>query len=165
MSLFKKAAEKVHAIPVKQFAPGEIVIRENDRAACMFNILSGSVAVYQHYGTPTQKLIATLKKGEYFGEMAVIESQPRNATIVAVDASVVQVISSDDFYQYIRENPDQVALMLQKMGKRIHTANDELLDACETIWEIEQCRAKNEEPGPDLASRIRVYSGRYSKNK
>jgi len=167
MSLFKKQEKQqtpTNVIPKRVFQPGEVVIHEGDHAICMFDIVSGKVGVYRNYGTPTQKEIAVLREGDYFGEMAVIENQPRNATIVVLEKpATVQVISSDSFFDYVRQNPNKIMLMLQNMGRRIHTTNGELRDACETIFEIDQCNERGQEPGRDLSARIKMYSSRYQK--
>ena len=165
MSLFTKKPTK-SALPCRTFEPGEVVIYEGDHAICMFDILKGQVGVYKNYGTPNQKEITILREGDYFGEMAVIENQPRNATIVVLDRpAVIQVISSDDFFEYVRQNPTKIMLMLQNMGRRIHTTNGELRDACETIYEFDQCRLRNLEPGRDLSARIKMYASRFQKMK
>lgn len=164
--LFKKNKEKKYTIPVRNFVVGEIVIHEGDRAVCMFDIQKGRVAVYKNYGKPTQKELAVLKEGDYFGEMAIIENQPRNATIVVLDEpTIIQVITADDFFEYVRQNPTKLMLMLQRMGRRISQSNDELKDACETIAEIDNCQVNGLRPSKDLEARIKMYANRYEKMK
>ncbi|MBQ7276420.1 MAG: cyclic nucleotide-binding domain-containing protein [Bacilli bacterium] len=166
MGLFNKKQGGGGSIPQKTFGPGEVVIYEGDHAICMFDIIKGQVGVYKNYGTPNQKELAILREGDYFGEMAVIENQPRNATIVVLEKpAVIQVISSDDFFEYVRQNPTKIMLMLQRMGKRINSTNGELRDAYETIYDIDQCKLRNLEPGRDLSARIKMYANRYQKMK
>src|SRR3989304_3166117 len=63
----------------------EVIIKENDQAAGFFIISSGKVEVVRGAGTDNPQSLAILGPGDFFGEMALFEGFPRNATVRAVD--------------------------------------------------------------------------------
>jgi CRP-like cAMP-binding protein len=103
--------EVAQMIDIQEFAVGEPIIREGDEGREFFMIESGRVQV------TTKKTgdqpITDLGAGRYFGEVALMREQPRNATITAVEPTVCYVLeraefrriidSSDSFEQEIRK--------------------------------------------------------------
>ena len=67
----------------EEFKPGQTVFEQGDAGDCAYFIHTGEVEVVTGTGAHA-KVVATLHPGQYFGEMALIASQPRNATVRAV---------------------------------------------------------------------------------
>jgi len=65
---------------IREFAPGEIIIREGEPGDCAYFIQEGEVEVVQQRDG-TEVVTATLQPGQYFGEMALLSNQRRNATV------------------------------------------------------------------------------------
>lgn len=91
---------------VISFANGEAVIQEGDRGDELFIVLDGSVEVVRN-----DNRMAELKSGEHFGEMALIRSQPRSATVRSVGNSELMVVRRADFFEILRNEP-QLAVKL-----------------------------------------------------
>lgn len=78
------------------YQPGEIVFQQGEQGDCAYFIQNGQVEVVQtEHGT--EKILATLNEGQYFGEMALITSSPRNATVRAVNATKLAVLGKKNF--------------------------------------------------------------------
>jgi CRP-like cAMP-binding protein len=88
------------------YGDGETVIQEGDRGEELFIVLAGSVEVLRDGNRMTE-----LKPGEHFGEMALIRSQPRSATVRSVGQSELMVIRRSDFFEILR-NEHQLAVKL-----------------------------------------------------
>ncbi len=84
---------------------GHVVIREGDPGDAFYMIYSGRVAVWKKKGFFGKKLLAYLEDGKYFGEMALVTSEPRNATIIAEDACEFFVLYTHDFKDILMANP------------------------------------------------------------
>lgn len=76
----------------RRYAAGETVIREGERGEAFFLISDGAVEVIRG-----DREVASLGQGEFFGEVALISGEPRNATVVATEPLDTYVLASEDF--------------------------------------------------------------------
>ena len=76
----------------RQFLPGEAIIREGDIGEELFLISEGEVEVNR-----TGREVARLGPGDFFGELALMSGNPRNATITALKPVETYVLGADDF--------------------------------------------------------------------
>ena len=105
---------------MKSFQRGEVIFREGDSASCMFDIYWGSVGIYAAYGTGQERLLTELGEGSFFGEMGMIDGEPRSATAVALmDDTRVEEICEEDFADYFRTQPMRILMILRQMARRI----------------------------------------------
>lgn len=113
--LARKVAD--HAL-LLQFMPGQVICQQGDYEETFYILLSGEVEVT----TRTQKeeivLLATLAKGEFFGEMGPLSGQPRTATISAKTRTVVLQISKGPFLEMLRRSPEVKRKIDQKYIER-----------------------------------------------
>jgi serine/threonine protein phosphatase PrpC/CRP-like cAMP-binding protein len=97
---------------VLTYKPGEVVIREGEKGEELFIVLSGQLKV-----TRNGAEVATLPQGAHVGEMALVRSQPRSATVVSDGASELMVIRRQEFFEILRkEHQLAVKLLWQFTG-------------------------------------------------
>ncbi|RME06824.1 MAG: cyclic nucleotide-binding domain-containing protein [Deltaproteobacteria bacterium] len=89
------------------------IIREDDMGDSLFLILDGSVRVYKTELSKEEEVINTLYVGDHFGEIALIDHQPRSATVVANETCRMLEIKRDDF-QRLLETDDALALKIYR---------------------------------------------------
>src|SRR5438128_12541854 len=91
--------------PVKDnsqvFAAGDIIFTQGDLGTEMFIIQEGEVNIVKHIAGESH-VLSTLEKGDFFGEMAVLESVPRTADAVALTDVRVVVINGARFDEMLR---------------------------------------------------------------
>ncbi|HVM94991.1 MAG TPA: cyclic nucleotide-binding domain-containing protein, partial [Candidatus Acidoferrales bacterium] len=80
---------------LRRFAPGEVIVRQGDVGNEMFVIIKGATKVLAGKG-PSRKEVAELRRGEVFGEMALVRHNERSADVVAVDD--VEVLAVDETF-------------------------------------------------------------------
>ena len=78
----------------RDYSDGELICREGESSNEMFVIQSGKVRIFKSSG-PRQVDLALLEKGNFFGEMSVLEGLPRDATAQAVGHTRVLVMSRE----------------------------------------------------------------------
>ncbi len=88
----------------EEFDPGEVVFQQGDTGDCAYFIHSGEVEVLTGTGAQ-EKVVARLTPGQYFGEMALITSHPRNATVRAVSRTRVAVLGKQNFLTMVSVIP------------------------------------------------------------
>jgi CRP-like cAMP-binding protein len=123
-TVFRTTAKKPES-PVAQFASGEVIFSEGDAGAEMFILQSGRVEILKLIGGEERRL-AVLEKGDFFGEMAMLEELPRNATARALDRVSAITVSPGTFDQMLRENPEIVVRMMRKLSARLRQVEDDL---------------------------------------
>jgi len=103
-------------------APGEVIVKEGQAGREMFIIRSGRVTISKRVGERETEL-AVLGKGDFFGEMSLLEGQPRDATARAVRETKLLVIQPGGLLIRIRRDPTFAYEMLQKMSGRVRDLN------------------------------------------
>jgi CRP-like cAMP-binding protein len=87
------------------YQPGEIIFQQGDEGDCAYFIQTGEVEILQKDHV-AEKSLATLKPGQYFGEMALIQSQPRNATARAVITTKIASLGKKNFLTLLNVIPE-----------------------------------------------------------
>lgn len=139
----------------RAYRDGEHVVREGEDGREMFVIKRGAVRITKRIGERDVAL-ATLEKGDFFGEMGLLESVPRDANALAVGDTLLLVIQPGGLLMRIRRDPTFAFEMLHKLSGRLRAQNARLIKAIELADEDgevdERARAvlmigAGEEPG------------------
>jgi CRP-like cAMP-binding protein len=107
------------------FDNGQVLFREGDDGDDMYIIQSGRVAIKKRVKDGDATL-AVLEKGDFFGEMAILERMPRSATAEVVEDGELIVISGEMFGDMIKANPEIAVRMLRKQSIRLRETNRQL---------------------------------------
>jgi signal transduction histidine kinase len=122
-----EAAEAIGEI--REFAQGETIFRDGEPGDCLYTVLTGKVAVTKAADAGRQQLLANLGPGDYFGEMSVIDSQPRSADASAEEDTTLRMLRRHDldqlqainiqvFFNLLRGSVDRLRSMnLQYIGQ------------------------------------------------
>jgi CRP-like cAMP-binding protein len=114
---------------LSHFPTGKVLFREGDAGEDMYIIQSGRVAIKKRTGASKDVTLAVLEKGDFFGEMAVLERMPRSATAEMAEGGDLIVISGDTFGDMIKSNPEIAFRMLRKYSIRLR----EMVKQIETL--------------------------------
>ena len=118
--------------PVVSVPANEFFFRENDQADSMFVLEAGIAAVLKSWGGQ-EYLLRTLKEGDCFGEMAVMDLCPRSASVRAAEDCTAIRISAANLYQVYSQDLKQFALIQMNMGRevcrRLRELDDRLFSA------------------------------------
>jgi len=84
-TLSTRQLEKIHElIHVRRYEEGEIIFRQGDPGVGMYIVSEGHVDVYNEYNDMTRRKIAEIHRGDFFGEISLLNDSPRSATTVAL---------------------------------------------------------------------------------
>ncbi|MBR4531157.1 cyclic nucleotide-binding domain-containing protein [bacterium] len=107
----------------ENFEKGQYIVNEGDLGKELFMIVKGEVEV-----VVGGNVVAVMKEGAGFGEMALIDSQPRSADIIARNDVLVLKMESDDFLEILKQR-DEVALgVIRVLTGRIRELNAKLAE-------------------------------------
>lgn len=104
--------------PIDTVRANEYFFRENDDADAMFVLEAGKVAVLKswHGG---DFLLRTLERGDCFGEMALIDLQPRSASVRAIEDCEAIRLSAASLYRVYEMSVEQFAMIQMNLGREI----------------------------------------------
>jgi CRP-like cAMP-binding protein len=97
---------------------GDIVVREGTFGQEAFLIVSGHAEVLRD-----GEIVATLGPGQYFGELSLLDRQPRNATVRMAEDGRVLSLSQRVFFTLLRDVPGLVDSLLTGLAQRVHQAD------------------------------------------
>ena len=96
----------VHSISCFECEAGEAVFKQGAKGDAFYIIYLGKVEVRIKKGFfSAPKRVATLQAGDFFGEMALLTTDPRTATIVAIEPTKLFVLLRRDFHAFLGEHP------------------------------------------------------------
>ena len=104
--------------PIVSALPNEFFFREHDQGDSMFVLEMGEAAVLKSWRGQNY-LLQTLKEGDCFGEMAVMDHCPRSASVRAVEDCIAIRISAANLYEVYAQDVKQFALIQMNMGREI----------------------------------------------
>ena len=110
---------------LRNLASGDVLFREGEVGDFAYQVVKGKIEICKFNGDDYLTL-STLEKGSLFGEMALIDKQPRSAMARAVEESVVKEIDQDALLNYLKNSPQTAFNMMQQLASYARNANEKL---------------------------------------
>lgn len=109
----------------KKIPAGTVLFEEGDRGEEMFIIQSGKVKISKRI-RGVEKTLAMLEKGEFFGEMAILNDKPRSATAETAEECEMLVIGRTTFDALLRSNVEIAIRFIKRLSDRLRETNEQL---------------------------------------
>lgn len=100
-----------------------VIFHEGDSGNRMFLIVEGEVEIRKKTTEKSTTTLATLKKGDFFGEMAMVERKPRSATALALTNCRLLALDQNAFTSLIEQNSDFAVRMIKVLATRLRRTN------------------------------------------
>lgn len=107
----------------QHISPGESIFKEGEMGNVMYVIMEGEVEIRKKTGKASYKTLVLLKKGDFFGEMAIIERKPRTASAVARTQCKLIMLDTDAFYSMVENSSDFAVKMIKTLSSRLRKAD------------------------------------------
>ena len=109
---------------INEFNVGDVIFEEGSTGRDLYVVLDGQVEIAK-LGAARKTVIVTLGKGEFFGEMAVIDGSSRSATaIAAMPDTKVMRINHARFVYLVSQQPAFALMIMDALSKRLRASND-----------------------------------------
>jgi len=124
IDLFKDVDETlltalVEELVVRQAATGEMVMREKDPAGAMFLVIAGELEVLKHGQSGNEVRVAMFGPGDWFGEMAILDVQPRSASVRAVAPTILLHVGPDDMEKLLERDLRAYAMIMRNIAREL----------------------------------------------
>jgi CRP-like cAMP-binding protein len=114
---FTAIQELIHLAAERLFHQGETIFEESTTGQSIMVIVSGEVRITQRARISGEETLTVLRKGDFFGEMALLEELPRSATAIAHSDTIMLEITRDKFLRFIEKDPASGVRILLTLAK------------------------------------------------
>ncbi len=131
--LFAKLAETelatlVERMRMRAFKRGETLFRKDDPGAHLYVVLDGAVKIALPGEFGQEALVAIMRTGEFFGELALFDGSPRSASATALEDTRAALLARDDFLSFLETHPAAVRVVLDALAKTVRRLSDRVED-------------------------------------
>ncbi len=103
---------------------GSLILTQGDEGETLFLIRSGQVKVTVVAEDGRQVILSVLGAGSFFGEMALIDDEPRSAHVIAMEESALLALRREDFRAQLARSPELGIALLRELSRRLRRADD-----------------------------------------
>ncbi|HEY3862252.1 MAG TPA: cyclic nucleotide-binding domain-containing protein [Verrucomicrobiae bacterium] len=107
------------------FPPRKVIFNQGDPGDGIYFVKEGIVQISTTIRSGDSKVLSMIEPGDLFGEMAVLDSDPRSATAVADQTATVYFISRPELIKLIERMPRLAAALVREISRRLRTFNDQ----------------------------------------
>ena len=110
----------------KSYPKGSVILFEDDPGDALFVVRAGRVKVVLVAEDGREVILGILSVGEHFGELSLIDDQPRSAHVIAMEDSSLLVLRRDDFRKRVEANPSVAWSLLSELSRRLRRADGQI---------------------------------------
>jgi CRP/FNR family cyclic AMP-dependent transcriptional regulator len=110
----------------RSYPKGSVILFENDPGEALYVVLTGQVKVVLIAEDGREVILSIRSEGDFFGEMSLIDDEPRSAHVIAMEDSKLLVLRREDFNRSLQEMPQIAAGLLRAMCKRLRQADTKI---------------------------------------
>jgi CRP-like cAMP-binding protein len=103
-----------------------LIVGAEDPGDALFIISSGRVKVALYGDNGREVILSVLKDGDFFGEMSLLDNQPRSANVRALEPSRLLMLSREPFHATLRAAPEVAIAILGEMSRRLRRADESI---------------------------------------
>ena len=138
------AAEVLHKVPLfsdlnegelarfaevtreREYPKNSVILFEDDPGDALYIVSTGQVKVVLIGEDGREVILSVLGDGDFFGEMALIDDEPRSAHVIAMKDSQLLVLRRDDFQSQLRDHPTIALKLLRELVQRLRRADEKI---------------------------------------
>jgi CRP/FNR family cyclic AMP-dependent transcriptional regulator len=110
----------------KRYPKDTVVFFENEEGDFFFTILEGRIKVTILGDDGREVILSVLGPGDFFGEMALLDNEPRSATAIAVEESELLSLHRNDFQTVLNDNRSITSALIRVLSARLRRANHQI---------------------------------------
>lgn len=114
---------KLHKYP-----KNSVILNEGDHHNNFYIVVSGTLKVYVNGDGGRQVTLNWLETGDYFGELSLIDGEARSASVMTLSPTELQVISQQDFHQFLQSQPQASLALMKALTRRIRALTGSVRD-------------------------------------
>jgi CRP-like cAMP-binding protein len=143
----------------RSYPKNSVILFEDDPGDALYVVGSGQVKVVLIGEDGREVILSVLGEGEFFGEMALIDDEPRSAHVIAMEDSMLVVLRREDFQPILASTPAIAIALLRELSRRLRRVDEKvgslvLLDVNGRVARLLLEMAEESGGGDHLARRL-----------
>ena len=114
------------SLHLRKYPKGHTIFFEEDPGDAVYFIHEGMIKISKHATGGQVKILAILKKGDYFGEMSVLDDEQRSATATVLTDAKVFVIYRKELLGILKDHPEVALQIIKTLSGRMRAANSQI---------------------------------------
>jgi CRP/FNR family transcriptional regulator, cyclic AMP receptor protein len=113
---------------MRSFKRGDALFRKDDPGTHLYVVIDGAVKIALPGEFGQEALVAIMRPGDHFGELALFDGSPRSASATALEDTRAALLARDDFLAFLEAHPAAVRVVLDALAKTIRRLSDRVED-------------------------------------
>jgi CRP/FNR family transcriptional regulator/CRP/FNR family cyclic AMP-dependent transcriptional regulator len=116
--------EVLRLVRTRGYSRGTVIFHKDDPGSTLYVILKGAVSILMPSSEGKDLVLSILSSGDFFGELSLLDEEPRSATAIAVDDDTqTLILPREAFLQLIRNHPEMAIHILELLSRRLRAAD------------------------------------------
>ena len=142
----------------RSYPKGSVILFEDDPGDALYIVGTGQVKVVLIGEDGREVILSVLGEGSFFGELALLDDEPRSAHVIAMEDATVLALRREDFQSRLRLSPEVAIALLRELSSRLRRADEKigglvLLDVNGRVAEL-LLRLAEEEQGDRITRKL-----------
>lgn len=108
----------------RRYPKGSMILAQGDPGEALYLLAAGQVKVVLIHEDGREVILSVLGVGAFFGEMALLDQEPRSAHVVAMTDSLLLQLRREDFQARLRSGPEVAIALLRELSRRLRRADE-----------------------------------------
>lgn len=149
----------VEVVRERAYPKNSVILFEDDPGDALYVVAEGQVKVVLIGEDGREVILSVLGTGEFFGEMALIDDEPRSAHVIAMEDSSLLVLRREEFQGILRQSPGIAVALLRELSRRLRRVDEKvgslvLLDVNGRVAQLLLELADEEKDGARITRRL-----------
>ncbi len=110
----------------RAYPKNSVILFEDDPGDALYVVATGQVKVVLIGEDGREVILSVLGEGEFFGEMALIDDEPRSAHVIAMEDSTLVVLRREDFTNILMQVPAIALALLKELSRRLRRVDEKV---------------------------------------
>lgn len=113
---------------VRKYAKNTVLVTEGDESSHLYIIRKGTVSAYLNDDEGRQVNLNYMQEGEYFGELSLLDGQPRSASIITLSECEIVLLPKACVHELMKQFPDFALLLITELTRRVRELTESVKD-------------------------------------
>lgn len=120
----------VSSMRVQSLKQGQTLFYKGDEGTALYIIKRGAIKIVLPSKIGDEIIVTIFTVNDFFGEMALLDGEPRSANAVAIEPTEVFVLNRNNFLSFLKSNINAIRSILSSLSKRLRLTDEFLEDTC-----------------------------------